>query len=168
MNGSWCGWPRASVIGCNRALRPASFPRVTACWRADSSNGVLRASQLDPLKLQFFSVQPQYLNGLLTVAEWHQLEVAPNNLSSHVSIFTAGEPLAQRFTRLAEQTQREGLPVRCGLLQLWANAFAGLLPAPTTEPTERRQAARTFPAPGRPDAGGRTVPMLAARPGRAA
>src|ERR1035437_1974050 len=30
------------------------------------------------------------------------------------------------------------------------------------------QAARTFPAPGRPDAGGRTIPMLAARPGRAA
>ncbi|MGA2279252.1 MAG: helix-turn-helix domain-containing protein [Verrucomicrobiota bacterium] len=100
------------------------------------SNGVLRASQLDPLKLQFFNVQPQYLNGLLTVAEWHQLEVAPNNLSSHVSIFTAGEPLAQRFTRLVEQSHRESLPVRCGLLQLWANAFAGLLPALTKEPTE--------------------------------
>jgi hemolysin activation/secretion protein/AraC-like DNA-binding protein len=103
---------------------------------SSSSNGVLRASQLGPLKLQFFSVQPQYLNGLLTVAEWHQLEVAPNNLTSHVSIFTAGEPLAQRFTRLAEQTQREGLPVRCGLLQLWANAIAGLLPAPAMESAE--------------------------------
>lgn len=101
-----------------------------------NSNGVLRASQLGLLKLQFFSIQPQYLNGLLTVAEWHQLEVAPNNLSSHVSIFTAGEPLAQRFTRLAEQTQREGLSVRCGLLQLWANAIAGLLPALAMEPPE--------------------------------
>jgi hemolysin activation/secretion protein/AraC-like DNA-binding protein len=100
---------------------------------SSSSSGVLRASQLGPLKLQFFSVQPQYLNGLLTVAEWHQLEVAPNNLTSQVSIFTAGEPLAQRFTRLAEQTQREGLPVRCGLLQLWANAITGLLPAPAME-----------------------------------
>jgi AraC-like DNA-binding protein len=103
---------------------------------SSSSNGVLRASQLGPLKLQFFSVQPQYLNGLLTVAEWHQLEVAPNNLTSQISIFTAGEPLAQRFTRLAEQTQREGLPVRCGLLQLWANAIAGLLPAPAMESAE--------------------------------
>jgi hemolysin activation/secretion protein/AraC-like DNA-binding protein len=99
-----------------------------------NSDGVLRASQLDPLKLQFFSVQPQYLNGLLTVAEWHQLEVAPNSLSAHVSIFTAGEPLAQRFTRLAEQTRREGLSVRCGLLQLWANAIAELLPTPVFEP----------------------------------
>jgi hemolysin activation/secretion protein/AraC-like DNA-binding protein len=100
---------------------------------SNSSNGVLRASQLGPLKLQFFSVQPQYLNGLLTVAEWHQLEVAPNNLTSQVSIFTAGESLGQRFTRLAEQTQREGLPMRCGLLQLWANAITGLLPAPVME-----------------------------------
>jgi len=97
------------------------------------SNGVLRASQLGPLKLQFFGVQPQYLNGLLTVAEWHQLEVAPDNLTSQFSIFTAGEPLAQRFTRLAEQTQREGLPVRCGLLQLWAAAIVALLPPPTKE-----------------------------------
>jgi len=103
---------------------------------SSSSNGVLRASQLGPLKLQFFSVQPQYLNGLLTVAEWHQLEVAPNNLTSQVALFTAGEPLGQRFTRLAEQTQREGLPVRCGLLQIWANAITGLLPAPAMDSAE--------------------------------
>ncbi len=103
---------------------------------SNSSNGVLRASQLGPLKLQFFSVQPQYLNGLLTVAEWHQLEVAPNNLTSQVSIFTASEPLAQRFTRLVEQTHREGLTMRCGLLQLWANAITGLLPAPAMQSAE--------------------------------
>lgn len=99
-----------------------------------NSNGVLRASQLGELRLQFFVIQPQYLNGLLTVAEWHQLEVAPSNPSARVSIFTAAEPLAQRFTRLAEQPHQEGLPVRCGLLQLWANAIASLLPAPVWEP----------------------------------
>ena len=101
-----------------------------------NSNGVLRASQLGELKLQFFIIQPQYLNGLLTVAEWHQLEVAPHNPSAQVLIFTAGEPLAQRFTRLAEQPHQEGLPVRCGLLQLWASAIANLLPAPGLEPTD--------------------------------
>ncbi len=98
-----------------------------------NSNGVLRASQLGPLKLQFFTIQPQYLNGLLTVAEAHQIEAAPNNPASCVSIFTANEPLAQRFTRLAEQSHRERLPVRCGLLQLWANAIADLLPASAFE-----------------------------------
>ena len=100
---------------------------------AGDSNGVLRASQLGPLKLQFFTIQPQYLNGLLTVAESHQLEVAPNSQSSCVSFFTADGPLAQRFTRLVEQSHRERLPGRCGLLQLWANAIAELLPAPALE-----------------------------------
>jgi hemolysin activation/secretion protein/AraC-like DNA-binding protein len=98
-----------------------------------NSNGVLRASQLGPLKLQFFTIQPQYLSGLLTVAESHQLEVAPNSSASCVSIFTANELLAQKFTRLAEQSHRERLPVRCGLLQLWANAIVNLLPATALE-----------------------------------
>ena len=98
-----------------------------------NGNGVLRASQLGPLKLQFFTIQPQYLNGLLTVAESHQLEAAPNRPASCVSIFTADEPLAQRFTRLVEQSHRERLPVRCGMLLLWANAIAELLPAPAFE-----------------------------------
>ena len=44
---------------------------------ASNGGGLLRASQLGPLKLQFFTVQPQLLNGLLTVAEWHRLEIAP-------------------------------------------------------------------------------------------
>ena len=100
---------------------------------SSNSNGVLRASQLGELKLQFFIIQPQYLNGLLTVAEWHQLEVAPQNPSAQASIFTAAEPLAQRFTRLAELPHQEGLPVRCGLLQLWANAISSLLPVPVSE-----------------------------------
>jgi len=98
-----------------------------------NGNGVLRASQLGELKLQFFFIHPQYLNGLLTVPEWHRLEVTPKDGAFPASIFTADQPLAQRFTRLAEQSRREGLPVRCGLLQLWANAVADLLPVPAVE-----------------------------------
>ena len=92
-----------------------------------NANGVVRASQLGPLKLQFFFVQPQYLNGLLTVTEWHQLEIAPRNPSSPVTLFTAGEPLGQKFARLAEQTHTERLPMRCALLQFWASAITGWL-----------------------------------------
>ena len=95
-----------------------------------NANGVVRASQLGPLKLQFFTVQPQFLNGLLTVTEWHQLEVAPKNPSSPVAFFTAGEPLGQRFARLVEQSHTERLPMRCGLLQLWASAITGWLTSP--------------------------------------
>jgi hemolysin activation/secretion protein len=92
-----------------------------------NANGVVRASQLGLLKLQFFIVQPQYLNGLLTVTEWHQLEIAQKNPLSPVTLFTADEPLGQKFTRLAEQSHTERLAMRCALLQLWASAVSGWL-----------------------------------------
>ena len=95
-------------------------------------NGVIRASQLGPLKLQYFTIQLQYLNGVLTVAEWQQLEVAPKNPAPLVSIFAAGEPIGQKFMRLADNPHGNRLPMRCALLQLWANAVAGLLPAPAS------------------------------------
>jgi len=94
-------------------------------------DGFIRASQLDPLKLQFFTVQLQYLNGVLTVAEWQQLEVAPDNPAPPVSIFRAGEPIGQKFMRLADQTHNNRLPLRCALLQLWASAVTSLLAVPT-------------------------------------
>ena len=95
-----------------------------------NTSGVVRASQLGPLKLQFFTVQPQYLNGLLTVTEWHQLEIAPKTLPSPVSFFTAHEPIGQKFTRLVEQAHSERLLMRCALLQFWASAVAGRLTSP--------------------------------------
>src|SRR5271155_4625843 len=56
---------------------------------AGNANGLVRASQLGTLKLQFFTVQPQYLAGVFTVAEWHQFEIAPGNSSLPVLFFTA-------------------------------------------------------------------------------
>lgn len=99
---------------------------------AGNADGVVRASRLDPLKLQFFIVQPQYLNGILTVAEWQRLAVVPHSPASSVSIFAAAEPIGQKFMRLAEQTHTGRLPIRCALLQLWASAVAGRLPAPAS------------------------------------
>jgi|SRR5665213_215601 len=98
------------------------------------TNAVFRASQLGVLKLEFFLVLPQYLNGLLTVTEWHQLEDASSRNVPHILCFAASEPAAQKFARLAAQPQREGLPTRSALLHLWAASIAGLLPAPNTSP----------------------------------
>jgi hemolysin activation/secretion protein/AraC-like DNA-binding protein len=99
-----------------------------------NAGALLRSSQLGQLKLQFFTVQPQHLNGVLTVAEWHQLELASNSPSAHVLIFNAGEPVGQKFSRLAEQSHSDAPSTRCALLQLWVNAVAGLLAAPISEP----------------------------------
>jgi hemolysin activation/secretion protein/AraC-like DNA-binding protein len=99
-----------------------------------NTGALIRSSQLGQLKLQFFTVQPQHLNGVLTVAEWHQLELASNSPSAHVLIFNAGEPVGQKFSRLAEQSHNDGPSTRCALLQLWINAVAGLLAVPISQP----------------------------------
>jgi AraC-like DNA-binding protein len=129
------GWLMARVVaGTGYWLQPGAEPRQLTAGdgliATRDVKGVVRASQLDPLKLQFFTVQLQYLNGVLTVAEWQQLEVASDSPVPSVSIFTAGEPIGQKFMRLADQTHSNRLPMRCALLQLWANAVAGFLPAP--------------------------------------
>ncbi|MGD0743793.1 MAG: helix-turn-helix domain-containing protein [Verrucomicrobiota bacterium] len=132
------GWLVARVAeGTGYWLQPGAETRQLAVGDGlialRNANGVVRASQLGPLKLQFFIVQPQYLNGLLTVTEWHQLEVAPKKPSPPVTLFAASEPLGQKFTRLAESRpagHTERLPMRCALLQLWAGAVTGWLASP--------------------------------------
>lgn len=98
-----------------------------------NSNMRLRASQLGSLRLQFFSVQPQYLNGVLTVTEWHQLETASGRLAPYVSVFTATEPVAQKFARIAEHPGGDGLSLRCALLQVWSGSLQGRLMLPADE-----------------------------------
>jgi AraC-like DNA-binding protein len=96
---------------------------------ASDTMGRLRASQLDPLKLQFFTVQPQHLDGVLTVAEWHQIEIAHRKSPAPVLFFRSTDSIGQKFTRLVNLSHGERLPLRCALLQLWAAATAdSLLP----------------------------------------
>src|SRR5258708_15349747 len=97
-SGEWmpqpCGWTVARVVegvgywlqGGNACALNVGDGFVTDF----NAKIILRASQLGPLKLQFFTIQPQYLNGLLTVAEWHQLETISSSSSAYVSVFTAG------------------------------------------------------------------------------
>ncbi len=100
---------------------------------ATSSQVRLRSSQLGPLKLQFFTVQPQYLNGILTVAEWHHLETAPDRNAAYCSVFMAAEPVAQKFSRVAEHPLSDGLSLRCALLQVWSGSLHGLLHVPASD-----------------------------------
>ena len=95
---------------------------------------IFRASQLGVLKLEFFLILPQYLNGLLTVTEWRQLEDVSSQTSMSMLHFAASDPAAQKFTRLAAQSQRDGLGARSALLQLWAGCITGLLPVVGVSP----------------------------------
>ena len=106
----------------------------------ESSHLVLRASQLGPLKLEFFCVQPEFLNGLITVTEGHQLELAGKNLAAHAIFFTGMDSVGQKFSRLVVQPGRENLAMRSALLQLWSQAVAGVLAvSPAEDPGHKLQ-----------------------------
>ena len=98
---------------------------------ARNSGGVLRASLLGPFKLQLFLVQPRLLSGGLAVTDWQQIEAGTSGASARQLLWPAHQPLAQRFAELAAQPARGGLSFRCRLLQLWAEAIAGLGAGPT-------------------------------------
>jgi hemolysin activation/secretion protein/AraC-like DNA-binding protein len=98
-----------------------------------NARALFRSSQLGPLKLQFFSVQPQFLNGVLTVSEFHQLEAVSGGPPPGVLIFAATDPVAQKFSRIADRPRGDNLSLRCALLQLWSSALNGLLATPVVE-----------------------------------
>jgi hemolysin activation/secretion protein/AraC-like DNA-binding protein len=114
--------------GTARELNGGDVMVVRANVRA-----LLRASQLGPLKFNFFMVQPHYLNGVLTVTEFHQLEAVSGGPLPGVSIFAAADPVAQKFARIVDQPRGDSLLLRCALLQLWSSSLKGLLDAPAVE-----------------------------------
>ncbi len=89
-------------------------------------DGRLRASQLDPVKLQYFSVQPRQLDGLLSVVEWHHIDLECQKPALPVRFFSSTDFISQKFTRLTNLSHIEKLPLRCALLQLWAAATGDL------------------------------------------
>jgi AraC-like DNA-binding protein len=92
-----------------------------------NSNGLVRASGLGPVKLQYFFIQPRLLNGVLAIVDGQQLEAGSANSSVQTLIWPARDPLAQRFAEITVQPARAGLPLRCRLLQVWADAVAGFI-----------------------------------------
>ncbi len=95
----------------------------------DNTEGLIRVSQLGSLKLQFFTVQPQHLSGLLTATELRLLQNNPAQILSTTSFFKLTELLGQKFSRLANLGNGETLAMRCALLQFWASAI--VFPAQT-------------------------------------
>ena len=94
---------------------------------ARHAEGVLRASQLGPLKLHYFTVLPQLLSGVLTLSESYQFEAPPKNPSRQVAAFASADSLGQKWAALAVQSAEDLLSKRCACLQLWSEAVSGLL-----------------------------------------
>jgi hemolysin activation/secretion protein/AraC-like DNA-binding protein len=94
---------------------------------AFNGRGLLRASQVGPLKLQYYGVDPRSIADLLTVTEGQQLDAALSSPSSSVLTYPASDGIAQEFARVTDQTRACSLLQRCRLLQLWAGAVSVLL-----------------------------------------
>lgn len=101
------------------------------------ANGTLRASQLGPIGIHSFTVQPRLLAGVLTVAEGHLFEADPNVSSPPVLFFAATEKVGEKFALLVGRPAEDQLTGRCACLELWSEAIAGLRfngsPAPVSE-----------------------------------
>jgi AraC-like DNA-binding protein len=90
-----------------------------------SCRGLLRASRLGPLRLQFFRFCPAMTSGLLTMAERHHLEKLAARTVQPVRHFPADHPIAAQFMALSRQAEKgNGLALRCQLLQVVAEVFA--------------------------------------------
>jgi AraC-like DNA-binding protein len=95
--------------------------------------GSLRVSQMGPLRLQYYAVDPRATADILTVAEGQRLDASAIDPMASLLIYPAAHPLAQDFARVVDQSKDNGLLQRCRLLQLWADAIAGLLAAAAPE-----------------------------------
>lgn len=89
-----------------------------------NASGILRASRIGPLKIQYFLVQPPLLSGILAMADGRQLDALSAKAVHQSLIWPAAESLAQRFARIVVDAPHEGLSSRCRLLQLWADAVS--------------------------------------------
>ena len=107
------------------------FKSADALVIGPNSVATVRASQLGELRLQYFRVVPERLNGLITVVEWRQLtQIGANPRVVH---YPARESLAQWFGRLAALPDHSSLASRSALLELWASCVSALL-TPVAEP----------------------------------
>lgn len=91
-----------------------------------NTTGVLRASRIGPLKIQYYLVQPPLLNGILAMADGRQLDALSAKAVRQPLIWPAAESLAERFALIVTHPPHEGLSSRCRLLQLWADAVGQL------------------------------------------
>ena len=104
----------------------------------------LRASQLGELRLEYFRVMPELLNGLLTTVESHQLERIARQAEPRVLRHAAGSPVALKFARLAALPARDSLVIRSAFLQLWAASVAEVLRLPTADGDSKKNLETAF------------------------
>lgn len=117
------GWMLMRVVeGTGYCLRKGAADELVAGDGIVSGLGFqtqIRASLLGPMKVQYFTVEPEYL-GLLTMEEWFKFKALFRSASPRFRLFRSSDAIGQKFTEIVKQSQGNPLSTRCALLQLWA------------------------------------------------
>ena len=95
---------------------------------SESTQGIIRASQLGEVLIHFFRLQPQRLTGLVTLSEQQFLQNAAAIDSSAVKSYRSTDPVAQNFRKVLETVTGNNFRLRLQLLDLFIQAFGTDLP----------------------------------------
>src|SRR6267154_2887719 len=90
---------------------------VVAFPRTDK--GYLRASQLDGASLHFFHVEPERLVGLVSLGDQEFLREAARRDHSPPQVFTATDPVSEKFRKLCANSRANQFPLRLQLLAVF-------------------------------------------------
>jgi hemolysin activation/secretion protein/AraC-like DNA-binding protein len=85
--------------------------------------GTLRASQLGSVTIEWFSIQPETLGGLLTWSEQNYLSASAGRPAFAGRYFPSDHELARQFERVATTPATAEFRKRFQLVDLWAAAF---------------------------------------------
>lgn len=94
---------------------------------SERATGVLRASQLGEVSLQYFRFKPSRLTGLVTLGEQQAFERAACQESLAMRPFAPGTTIARKFQDLCAQRNGGALPIRLKLLDLLIEALGDKL-----------------------------------------
>ena len=105
---------------------------------------VFRASRIGAVTIQYFTVQPGHLTGVLRWSERTALEQVAPLVRNTRRVLPSSDPLAQRFTAICAQAAAGDLVTRCRLLQIWADFVAPQLVGLKEEVSVRPDAKARF------------------------
>jgi AraC-like DNA-binding protein len=92
---------------------------------SNHAQGLVRASQVGELGLQYFHVEPKRLTGLATIADQRVLKSAAEDDKQSLRLAPANTRLSDIFKKLSSKENAKTLPARAQLLLLFLEVFRG-------------------------------------------
>jgi AraC-like DNA-binding protein len=130
------GWTLIQVSeGAGYCLQPPSNQELETggvLLITGRTEGVIRASHLNGLSFNSFSVIPARLTGLLTLSEQNFFQTAASRPEFSVKTIPPEDPVAVSMTTLCAGENKGGLLVRLKLLQLFVEIFKKELGQPAS------------------------------------